>query len=322
MFSSDLWRGFTSNDEHSGFYIALAVLLKYVDDDPFIANLTNLMIEQIANYIVQTNFIGFQQYGGPSGIEQKPRALTSGFWVACMLRMASLVNPDVYEPIYYHWLSSELVAISGRTTLAFNQISDYFAYLLDYGPVFAFFILEDSQSPIWQQLYQGYTESIWAYVKNNRNSYFNTLHLGILAAAGQAERGNYPVIEHDLEDQLMRLEINHFPDRLNPKPAVPETYALSQEVIEVREFLTDDPIGQQFAFLFENVDYQEVWYTEPLSVEYRPSHTYLWELSPFWQEVRYENPLCETGGLTLTTPYWMARAYGFILPEGMKYNVF
>jgi hypothetical protein len=316
------WRGFTSNDEHSGFYIALAVLLKYVEDDPFIANLTHLMIEQIANYMVQTNFIGFQQFGGPSGIEQKPRAFSTGFWVACVLKMASIVNPTVYDPIYYHWLTSEGVAISGRTTLTFNQISDYFAYLLDYGPVFAFFLLEDPQTPIWKQLYQGYLESLWANVKNNRNAYFNALHLGILAAAGDGNRGDFPIIEHDMEDQLMRMEINHFPDRLNPKPAVPGDYEQSQEIIRGRRYLTEDPIGRQFAGLFDNVDYTEIWYTEPLSVEYRPSHTFLWELSPFWQEVRYENSLCETAGLTLTTPYWIARAYGYILPEGMKSNVF
>jgi hypothetical protein len=316
------WRGFTSNDEHSGFYIALAVLLKYANDDPFIANLTHLMIEQIANYMVQTNFIGFQQFGGPSGIEQKPRALSSGFWVACLLKMASIVNPVRYEPIYYHWLSSEGVAISGRISLSFNQISDYFAYLLDYGPVFAFFILEDPQTPVWKQLYQSYLESLWSYVKTNRNAYFNALHLGILATVGQAQRGYFPIMEHDLEDQLMRLEINHFPDRLNPKPAVPEHFELSQEMIQAKKYLIEDPIGRQFSGLFENVDYKQVWYKEPLSVEYRPAHTFIWELSPYWQEVRAENALCETAGLTLTTPYWIARAYGYILPEGIKLNAF
>ncbi len=322
IYSDWKWRGFTSNDEHSGFYLALAVLLKYVDDDPFIANLTRLMIEQVANYLVQTNFIGFQQYGGPSGIEQKPRAFFSGYWVACLLKMASIVNPAVYEPVYRHWLSSEGIAMSGRTSLSFNQISDYFAYLLDYGPLFAFFILEDPQAPVWKQLYRGYLESLWSYVKNNRNAYFNALHLGMLAAAGLARRGDFPVIEHDMEDQLMRMETNHFPDRLDPKPAVPETYELSQEMIRARRYLTEDPIGRQFAFLFDNVDYKEVWYAKPLSVEYRPAHSFMWELSPFWQEVRYENASCETAGLTLTTPYWIARAYGYILPCGVKTNAF
>jgi len=93
-------------------------------------------------------------------------------------------------------------------------------------------------------------------------------------------------------------------------------------MIQARQFLTEDPAGRQLAFLFDNVDYEEVWYAEPLSVEYRPAHSFMWELSPFWQEVRYENATCETAGLTLTTPYWIARAYGYILPDGMKPNVF
>jgi hypothetical protein len=316
------WRGFTSNDEHSGFYLALAVLLKCVPDDPFIAGLTRLMVEQIANYLVHTNFVGFQQFGGPSGIEQKPRAFSTGYWAACVLRMASLVNPDVYESKYYHWLSSEGVALSGRTSLAFNQISDYFAYLLDYGPAFAFFLLEDPATAVWKQMYRGYRESLWAFVRGDRNAYFNALHLAILAEAGQAARGDHPVLEHDLEDQLMRLEVNRFPDRLGPKPPVPEAFALSQEMLALRAYLTEDPIGRQFAFLADNVEYQVVRYAEPLSVEYRPGHTFLWELSPYCQEVRYENPLCETAGLTLTTPYWIARACGFILPGGVKTNAF
>jgi len=110
IYSNWRWRGYTSNDEHSGYYSALALALKYVDL-PDIQALLRLLIEQLAQHMLRTNFLGLDYHGGPTGVDQKARMFQGGTWALLLLKMAAIVNPNKYERIYYHCASEDFYAL-------------------------------------------------------------------------------------------------------------------------------------------------------------------------------------------------------------------
>ena len=70
--------------------MGLAACLKYIDD-PYVVDTVGLIVEQLANYMKETNFLGINGPGGPSGVEQKARIYAGGVWVTLLLKMAAMV---------------------------------------------------------------------------------------------------------------------------------------------------------------------------------------------------------------------------------------
>ena len=54
-YSQYRWRGFTSNDEYGGYYMGLALALKYVNDN-YVQWTVAQIVDQLCNYMIKTNF--------------------------------------------------------------------------------------------------------------------------------------------------------------------------------------------------------------------------------------------------------------------------
>ena len=144
---------------------------------------------------------------------------------------------------------------------------------------------------------------------DQRNAYFNAIYLDLMATPGQDLN-----ITHDIEDQLMRMDINHFPDRMYGIEPIPASYLPASGVTNVVSLLKNSAWGSLETEAFPDFEVNGIYYSKPLSVEYRQTGIFLWEHDPYEPDSNYTNPAYENPGLSFTVPYWICRADGFILP--------
>ena len=317
-YSDYRWRAYTSNDEYGGFYMALGLLLKYVAPyDDYIRNRIYLVIDQVASFMLDTNFLGIHATGGPTGVSQQAKFGTGGFWIPLLLKMASMCYPDKYERIYYHHVADNLQYWSAFETGFPEVISNYYAFNFGSDVTFTFLLLEGTESAIGKKFYEGYLASAWNNVKNHRNAYFNAMYLGL----SNSTPGTYSDIEWDIQDQLMRMDICHFPDRYYPTVPFDASELETIEAIDKwNDFFENDSLGFFYKSFFPEVNWDETYYTKPFTVDQRHCDGFLWERNPYKASGYYGSPneLFEQAGLSLTVPYWIARAYGYLPSEGTR----
>ena len=151
------------------------------------------------------------------------------------------------------------------------------------------------------------------FTEFHRNAWFNVIFLALSATPGE-----FPMIERDIEDQLMRMEINHFPDRHYPLEPIPDEHERNLEILAIKEELQEHNWWTLYKVLFLTIDWEETYYNKPLTVEYMRTAHFMWEKNPWELGYSTNNPLHEEPGATFFTPYWIARAFGFIQPAGVR----
>ena len=92
-YSQYRWAGDTSNDEYGGYYMGLALALKYVNDS-YVQWTIAQIVDQLCNYMLKTNFLGIQSYGAPTGVDQKPSFFSGGFWISPSFKNGSNMFPS------------------------------------------------------------------------------------------------------------------------------------------------------------------------------------------------------------------------------------
>ncbi len=307
------WRGFTSNDEYGGFYMGLALALKYVDND-WVQDTSGKIVLQLANYMLETNFLGISGPGGPSGVNQKPTFGNGGFWIPLLLKMASMVKPEKYTQHYNHWVSAELCFLSNSEGHDGETVANYYAYNFGHCVVLAFLLLEGTESEIGQRYYEGYLNSLRKFTSNHRNAWFNAIFLMI----SDADDGEYDIIQRDIEDQLMRLDINHFPDRRYGIVPVDPSEEVVTDIQEVNKSIHEDNWDGLYSMPFIEMDFDETYFVRAQTVEHHKTGNFMWEDNPFENETSGYYPRKEYPGTTFTVPYWMMRYMGLIPAQGIR----
>ncbi len=302
-YSQYRWRGWTSNDEFGGYYLGLALPLKYVEDE-YVQITVGLIVEQLANYMRETYWLGIHGNGGPTGVNEKPTFGSGGFWATTLLRMAAHVNPEVYEQTYYHWVASEMLYLSINEGHDGETVANYYAYNFGHCLILAFLEFEGTESKIGQLYYNAYLNSMRSYTYNHRNAWFNAIYLLLSKDSSEGSE----IIERDIEDQLMRMDINHFPDRiLNVTPVGPD-----EEIVEDIELFynktLEDPWGGLYGLPYIEMKLNEPYYQRAQTIEHHYTGYFTWQDNPFkpdspgWYDPLYEGP-----GTTFSVPYWMMR---------------
>ncbi|MHA1746390.1 MAG: hypothetical protein ACTSWW_10350 [Promethearchaeota archaeon] len=316
IYSDWRWRCYTSLDEYSGIYSGLALILKYVQE-PDVQALVTLMIDQLANYMIQTNFIGIDWHGGPTGVDQKVIFFQRGTWVCLLLKMAAIALPDKYERIYYRYAVEEYYAYWSKEGSSQESVSNYYAFAFGTHVQFALLLLEDSlENPALYELFlQIYLENMWHFTANHRNPFYNLANLLITA-----EVGDDTLLERDVEDQLMRYDCEyHFPDRYLGHAEIPEDeYVPVDNVDQLFSFFATDPYGSIYRPIFSEAKENAVFYQKPLTVEYMNGDIFIWESNPFVEREPRIMPTYELPGFSFTCAYWMGRAFGSLQPSGVR----
>ncbi|MCP4762165.1 MAG: hypothetical protein GY870_10315 [archaeon] len=345
-YSQYRWRTYTSNDEYGGYYLFMALALKYMAPvSAYINETIYKIVDQNAQYMLQTNFLAIHENGAPNGPNQLPKIVGSGgFWAAIVLKMAAICYPEKYDRIYYHYLTSELLHLSVAESEAHQPVGDYYAYNFASDLCFGFLLLLDDDGlyqeeiQIKQHFYNGYKNSLWNNVKNHRNAYFNSMYLALQAeyfGVDGADRSTmtteYKTIEYDIQDQLMRMNkthkgYTHFPQRYynrNQTQADLPTgmYEEAESVVYWRNFIQESPMAWLYGAILSELDLDDVVFTRPLTMEYRHTTNFIWQRTPYTFVERLggnDGNYKEEAGISYLVPYWIARAHGFMNRTGVR----
>ncbi|MHA1821080.1 MAG: hypothetical protein ACTSU2_16705 [Promethearchaeota archaeon] len=318
-YSNWRWRGFTSNDEYSGFYSALALVLKFVDIKD-IHDLAVLMADQIANYMINTNFLGIDWDGSPTGVNQKAYFLHGGTWVMLLLKAAALAVPEKYEKIYYHYAINEYYALSTSEGGEQETICNYYSLAFGYHIMFALLLLEND-TQIHQLILKNFENSLRKYTRFHRNPFYNIIELALNYKPGENVQ-----LERDVEDQLMRYRDKHFPDRAYGRKNYTQAqnygddpYSPIENVDKLMDFLRNDPYGYLYMPAFTEVDNSGVFLNRPMTNDYLDGNIFIWEKNPFFSpSYTYINPRFEFAGFSFPLIYWMGRYFGFFKANGTR----
>ncbi|MHA1520519.1 MAG: hypothetical protein ACTSRK_10100 [Promethearchaeota archaeon] len=312
IYSNWRWRCYTSLDEYSGVYSGLGLIFKYVKA-PDVQELASLMIDQLAQYMVDSNFLGIDWHGGPTGVVQRARLLQGGVWGSLLLKMAALAIPEKYQKLYYHYTSEDFYAYWSKESSKGESVSNYYAIAFGTHITFALLMLEED-SALRDLFLRRYMENLWAFSQSHRNSFYNVVQLAI-----NYEPGQNTILERDIEDQLMRYDCEyHFPDRKFGHAPIPDDYVPIDTIDELFAFFENDPHGSLYRPIFSEVEGDEIFYQKPLTVEYMEGDIFIWEENPYTPEEPYIDPTYEYAGFSFTVVYWIARAFGFIAESGSR----
>ncbi len=315
VYSNWRWRGYTSNDEYSAFYAALAMLLKYIQEDD-VQQLVKLMIDQVASYMLDNNFLGMDWHGGPTGVEQKARFGQMGMWVSLILKMAAISFPEKYERLYYHYVGEELYALWANEGGDQESVSNYYAFAFGYHVAFALLQLEDQPGRLRNMFLDKYQQSLRSYTEYHRNPFYDIIELISIY-----EPGENTLLERGVEDQLMRYDcVYHFPDRALGCANVSEdpSYQKVEYFEELFAYFNEDTLGNWVGIAFPEVEMDTFYYNKPQTVEYLQGNIFIWEKNPFRPSRVYYNPKYEYASFSFSMIYWMGRATGFFESMGMR----
>ena len=316
-YSNFRWRGYTSLDEYSGFLGGLSFVYKYVLE-PDIQATAKLMIDQLAHNFLETNWLGIDWHGGLTGSSLKSRLFQSGAWAALVLKLGALAFPEKYSQTYYHFAVEELY---GRWSVMGSQIevvANYYAFAFSYHVCFALLMLE-TDPQIRALYYKRFDGSIFSYTDNHRNPFYNMILLIL-----NDEPGVNPILERDVEDQLMRYDCEyHFPDRRlgHKDAALDASYVPIEAINELNDFLDNSWLGWLYRPFFFEIERDDIFYSKPLTAEFMPGDIFIWEENPFedyTNELGDINGRYEYAGFSFTIVYWMARGAGYFPATGIR----
>jgi len=307
------WRysDFTSLDEYGGYYWGLAITYKYVDD-PWVRSTLSLMIDQLCNGMLQTNFLGIGGFGGPTGVDQKMRFFNAATWSLLLLKMGSIAYPDKYARLYYHFAVEMGYAFFTNEGGAQEIVANYYAYNFGIDVVFGLLLLEDDPT-LRAQYLANFNNGMWSYVKTHRNAHFNAIHLIV----NGLDPGEDVYYERDIEDQLTRFTLTHYPDINGPVTAPGPEYNVV-DFAKWQDFFEHHPLGNFMAPFFFEFELYTGFYDRPLTVDMCKTRLYIWGGNPFVIPKNNTNILHENPGLSFLTPYWLMRGFGFINATGVR----
>jgi hypothetical protein len=316
-YSNFRWRGYTSLDEYSGFLGGLSFVYKYVQE-PDIQATAKLMIDQVAYNFIETNWLGLDWHGGLTGVSMKARFFQSGAWASLVLKLGALAFPEKYSQYYYHYVVEELYGRWSAMGSQIEVVANYYAFAFSYHVCFALLMLE-TDTQIHDLFYNIFNKSIFSYTDYHRNPFYNMILLIL-----NDEPGTNPILERDVEDQLMRYDCEyHFPDRrLGHNATASENgYTTVDNINELNDFLDNNWLGWLYRSFFFEIEREDVFYSKPLTVEFMPGNIFVWEKNPFEDysdQLENINPKYEFAGFSFTIVYWMARGAGYFPATGVR----
>ncbi|MBD3351908.1 MAG: hypothetical protein GF364_10525 [Candidatus Lokiarchaeota archaeon] len=306
----------TSNDQHAGFYLGLGMALEFVAPDELdIKELVTLMIDQICFNMIRNNFLIIDGNGNPNGADQKRSRIIGELHALTVLKLGANAHPDKYADDYYYYLLNEQYIETLKNPMGMETLTSYYSLNFNFDEWLTLILLE--KDPILKtRLFNIFESGIYNTVRYHRNVWFNTIYL---ACRGEV----IPEIKADIEDQLIRFNISHFPDRGWAIPDLPMGDGIGEyQFIEgpkvYNDWFTTSPYGGLYALLFGSVGLKDskLYTNKPVSVEYRKMENFLWQRNPFrYNYPSGENKRFEETGLSFMAPYWLCRAMGVIPAE-------
>jgi hypothetical protein len=302
------WRGYTSKDEMAGYLFGLGCALQYCDDS-WVQNMVKLLIAQIVEGFLDTNWLVINGDGHPAGSDMKS-LLGGGEWILSLLQLARHAYPDRYTDLYHYFASKNLYMNNAFMNSPTNLIMDYYAWNFEHKTAFNLITMEDD--PNLKNFYiNRYEDGIYNMLKTHRNPYFNMMYLVFTAK-------NDTKIKTDIFDQLMRFENNSHIRNINAtkREDLVNPHQINPAAERWNDFINNNPLGSLYYPLTIEINFDKTRYLQPATVDMLYNNIgNFYERNPFEDVSRTTGDgLSEGPGNTFTCVYWMGRAHGIIPP--------
>lgn len=310
------WRGTTSKDEMAGYLFGLGAVIQHCQNESWIFERARLLIAQMIEGYIKTNWIFINGDGHPVGSDMKSTLFVSGGeWILTLLRIGKTAYPDGrYDALYHFFATKDTYMNCIARSDALNLIMDYYAWNFEHKVMFNLITLEDN--PRLKNFFiNSYVTGIYDKIKYTRSPYFNMMYL-VFTGCNDSD------IKADVFDQLMRFENNQFCRNVNSTPR-PANHTINPDIIKWRDFVQNNPLGALYEPLTLEVGVLSEdgrnYYLEPATVDMLYTNVgNFYESNPHEERSgaihRDNNGLTEGPGNCFTVVYWMGRAYGIIPP--------
>ncbi|MHA1820092.1 MAG: hypothetical protein ACTSVC_06430, partial [Promethearchaeota archaeon] len=334
-FSNWRVRLYTSKDELGGYFLGIASAFKLVKDDPWVQNITRLIIGQIAENFLRDWWQEMHGDGTPCGAQLQGYGLLSAEWKLTVMKMATLAYPDNerYAQLYNYYLSKEMGLFFTNGLSVYNSIDAYYANVFAHDVILALFLLEDN--PVLQNILIKNYDNSYRIFKGQRDAYYNSIFLAMttkrLPSNPVPHEFNVSKILWDTLDQLWRFHTtgwcpiddtfggkNRSISRSDLDPLGINYTVLDNHSLKWHNFMENSSLAFLYRWAKDTMlpGIFDTHYIMPAIVGMYPTDPFFWGNNPFKTTGGYSrwrpDKIRESPGTAFTLPYWVLRYYGLI----------
>jgi len=314
-YSDWYWIGYNSLDQYSGIVMGVSCAAALVDD-PWVKGQVKLLATQMLEFFKKTNWYLADGNGRTTGQAFLYKPEHAGAWLLATLFMGVLVDPATYKPLYYQWAIDRGYA---DPHVLYNDLSmfnlfNYYSTNINWVIMYALATFETNPTlrTDYQQLMK---DDMYPVVANQRNAWFNMMYLNVMNTTD-------PNIKKDVEDQLMRFDIERIPGLANstklPERGINATGNTATLVPAnaprhtFAQWLATQPLYPAASVnLATSIVGNTAYLEAPKTVDQYPNDDFAWQSNP-WLVSQYSPAHLEDSGLSFLLPYWMGRYCGMI----------
>ncbi len=311
-----LWMGYPSVDQNSGIVFGLTLAAVLVSPhDPWVANLTSLLTQQLTEHYIDTNWLLIDEGGRTTGQDLKIGYEESAFALLAVLQMAKLANPHLarYSRLYYHYTYERDYASFLKPHFPMSYFNYVNYYTTNLYMIYFFSLAAFETDPFLKAKYQEVMEeSFYPAFRTSRNAWFNLAYIGVTGK-------NTETLALDIGDQLMRYNETFggnrtkIPDRSGPVSEIPESQRGWPTLTKWRNFWTNNSVGRFFYGWMDSIfpTNQSGLFNQPKTVDQYQQEDFIWQSTP-WLEGHHWNSeeVREDSGISYLLVYNMAKYYG------------
>ncbi len=306
----------TSKDELGGYFLGIAALQRFMKDDPYIINITRLIIGQLVEGFLKTNWQELNGDGTPNGVVLNPVFGTSE-WKLVIMKMATLAYPENlrYQQLYAQYAADDYGLFATPHQDANGCISAYYGYGFGHDIILALMLAEDNQAFI--DRFAANYEGDYIIFKGHRNAYFNAIFLAINTMRSAPTKAyNLSLVRWDVLDQLWRFNTSGW-------CPMDDTYGGKDRAISRVDL---DPQGINWTVLnptfarwqgdpiVNGIFQLQPHYYKPLAADMMGCSDFIWGDDPFdsggGRGRDSPHSIHESPGTSFLLPYYLMRVFG------------
>jgi hypothetical protein len=309
----------TSRDELGGYFLGITAMQRYVKDDPYVVNLTRLIIGQLVEGFLRTNWQELNGDGTPNGVNLNP-VLNTAEWKLLVMKLATLAYPDNlhYQQLYTQFSVNDYGLLATPIEDASGCITAYYGYGFGHDLVLALVLAQDDQA-VLDKIIVNYEREGYPIFQGHRNAYFNAIFLAMVALRSTTTTAyNVSRIRWDVLDQLWRFNTSGW-------CPMDDTFGGKNRSISRAD---RDPLGQNWtavnpAFsrwssdkLINGIFPLSPHYTKPLVADMMGCSDFIWGDDPFDSPGGADRSspasIHESPGTSFLLPYYIMRMFGYL----------
>jgi hypothetical protein len=325
-------RLYTSKDEIAGVIGAMAAVQVLVNVTS-IQNVNNLLISQLVNGFIETNWQFISGDGKPNGVHFNPPSEPQ--WRLSLLKMAVNSFPENgrYNQLYNYYLNRELSVSNMGAQGDFDSIDNYYGLYFGSHVILAMMLVENSPAVI-KKYFTNLDDCFSSFI-GHRNAYLNVVYLAVYAkclSLNPDTTSSYSIknLIWDVKDQLWRFEkYGLFPfdesygnrnktiSRTEKDPNGVNWTIKDPEVQKWDDFVRKNAFGNLYeGFIDELIGgILDERYIMPATVEMMSGSDIIWNRSPFRESGVHSSGgvvVNEYASASFSLPYWILTYYGLI----------